>query len=627
MTIKITENDGGHYAGNTVATTYAAEKDLIDRGKAVLLDRVNYKEAPLLTDTNGNKVLSGPPGEGGKFLVSQYNSTLFVTGDSIITGTDPTSTSFWSTSAKGSYLDASAVKQRGVMNIFAESPCRMQFRAAHLLNTGDEVWTSFMPSGHPLAHKLFTVTVTAADMVTLDGIDARAMPVLTSGAAATDTVAAVDRNNALSGIFSWFNFFLKQPWQSIQYRPVPGRTSTQIATNIDADLAGGTYTHGLLLCGRNDAAYDETSLSTIKTKMLERCAILLVALPYPDGNWTTPANDADSAKIASTNRYWQQQQALDSRIRVIDLFGAFSDATKVLLGSDSLLLASDAVHPNANGGVVGGALFARTVPDSPRRSASMVTSESQILNGRMGGAAGTVGSGVTGVVATSWTVGNRSGINVAGGFVYTVKMPGKQRMNSIAYIIGDAITTPTTPGFLFVCKTAGTTAAAEPAGLTAGVLWDFTTGVTDGTAVWTKIPVFSTSTQMRTWQLIEYVASAGTNEHLSFYQVAAIPGALGLVVGNRIWAECNLIVYGQCLYSTLQLSCMDAGSVALVRAHDLGANSVFTRWTQDKLDGACKTPVIRIPSTTTQIEVRLRTAFSVSDRVRAFISDMSVKET
>lgn len=53
MTIKIIEKDGSYYAGNIVATTAAIEQDLINRGKAVLLDRDNY-EANFAVDASDN---------------------------------------------------------------------------------------------------------------------------------------------------------------------------------------------------------------------------------------------------------------------------------------------------------------------------------------------------------------------------------------------------------------------------------------------------------------------------------------------------------------------------------------------------------------------------------------------
>lgn len=44
MTIKITEKDGSYYTGNIVSTTNAIEQDLLNRGKAILLDRNNYDD-------------------------------------------------------------------------------------------------------------------------------------------------------------------------------------------------------------------------------------------------------------------------------------------------------------------------------------------------------------------------------------------------------------------------------------------------------------------------------------------------------------------------------------------------------------------------------------------------------
>lgn len=63
MTIRITEKDGSFYVGNTVATTYAVEQDLVDRGKAVLLDRDNYDAIESDIDGSGSvKWIKGPGG-------------------------------------------------------------------------------------------------------------------------------------------------------------------------------------------------------------------------------------------------------------------------------------------------------------------------------------------------------------------------------------------------------------------------------------------------------------------------------------------------------------------------------------------------------------------------------------
>lgn len=74
MTVKITADYGGHYTGNIVSSTYAAERDLIDRGKAAWIDSDNYDDAEFTIESSGAVTEMLTP--VGSFALNQFERIL-----------------------------------------------------------------------------------------------------------------------------------------------------------------------------------------------------------------------------------------------------------------------------------------------------------------------------------------------------------------------------------------------------------------------------------------------------------------------------------------------------------------------------------------------------------------------
>jgi hypothetical protein len=249
--------------------------------------------------------------------------TLFIASDSIVAqGFRPPSSAYGVTTGRGSYSNV-GTNTRGVTNVYAENPVRFKFRAAHLLTTGDEIYFEGGPSGFALTHARYTVTVTAADELTLDGIDGTSLTEFSSAGAATDGMAYIDMAYADFGPLTWALSDLGYPFARIDGCMRPGATTAKVAAQIAAARAGNTYTHGILWAGRNDAAWDEASTILARDAMLAGCGYVLAVITYPDN---TAGMTADMlAKLKSIGDFWYSQQASNPRIKVFDAFGVVSD--------------------------------------------------------------------------------------------------------------------------------------------------------------------------------------------------------------------------------------------------------------------------------------------------------------
>jgi len=557
-------------------------------------------------------------------VAQPLGATLFIASDSIqAQSLDPPNAGFQCTTIKGSYFSSGSVKTTGVMNLYAENPCRMQFRAAHGLVTGDEVLLDEMPSNHPLASQRFIATVTAADMITIP-VDATGMATVASGAAASDAMAYVDMSWGNYGPLSWMMHEAGYPFGSISYCMRPGATTAQLVGQVAAALSAATvFSHGILHIGRNDSTFDQTSLTSLRDLFLAKCGTIMVVLPYPDRGWTSPANDAAAAKIAAISAFWYSAQAQYPRIRVCDMYAGFSDPTAVNEGGNVNYISSDNVHPQANGAQIGGVQMFRTMFDTntPRRAVARVGNTGALnlmTGGRFAGAAGTVGSGVTGTVATGWTIGGRSSANVAGGYVQVCQTPAVMRRNSTAYLAGDILDPG--DGWWYLVKTAGTTAAALPAGYATAVMFDSTTGVTDGTANVFRIPKFTDSLDAIRHQFLNLQMTVdGGNEFISFFQSVALPGSVP--IGASIRGQFDVSIAGGFVkYHHAKLSCNNVTPAQIACAHGLAPNNVLTvRPSQAMRPRTVQTPAVRVPTATITLEHRLTIGAPI-DGAQVFIS-------
>lgn len=550
--------------------------------------------------------------------------SLLVVSDSIqgmLVDAPRAGTVFGATQAKGSYYDSgTGARTVGVTNVYAESPCRLKFRAAHNLVTGDQVLMYALPSNHPLACRRYTVTVTTTDECTLDGINATAMPTVTSAGASTDAMAFVDMAFSNTSPLPWMLQELETNFEPIDGVMRPGATSAQLAAVIGSQWPAGPYTHGILHCGRNDAAYDEASLTTLRDAMLSRCGSVLVCLTYPDGvtngavypSATGGFNQAALDKIKAISAFWYAQQDTYPQLRVCDLFGVISNPLYALEAAvwTPQLLASDGTHPSAMGAMLMGQKMAADFPPiTPKRQAlARVGSGSANLltAARFTGAAGTLGgsAGITGSCATSWIVNNRSGANVTGGYGMVCRTPAVLRLNGAVVDAGDILDPG--DGWWYIVKTGGTLDTSLPAGYATAALYDFATGVTDGTANVFRIPQFQASRNRVEHQYLDFRLSAdGGNEYGTFYQSIALPGSVA--VGDYVRGQMDVVqLSGMTKAIALRLTASSSVPTQLARAHGPGVNGLTTFMpAYVRKPRTMRTPKLRVPNATATLELRL----------------------
>lgn len=582
------------------------------------------------SDGQATSVGGVQPGPDGN-VDSDPNPTAFLYGDSLtkMLYDSPTST-FNATIDKGTFTNGSLVIVNGIMNVYAENPCRIVFRAAPSLLAGDEIYTAIPQSNCPISKERFIYTPIDATSGTINYDGTNLVPFV-SAAAASDGYAWVDGCFSNYCHMSWaFHDLARQGYKfaSIVDKAIQGRTTRQMADNIVADIAGQRFSHGFYLGSRNDANFDVDSAQRIESAMLAACNYMIVSGPFPDSNWTSPTNDAAAAKIAAANKYWQARQLANPRIRFADLYSALSDSALPLQRTRvEYLQTSDSTHWTADGALVAGPIVAAAaLPTLNRyqRSVSVIGQpDNAMLNGRLAGVAGTVASGVSGSVATSWTVGQKS-TNVTAAYTQPVRLPGRARKNSTAYVVGDTIDIG--DGFLYTCKTAGTSASSQPS-YTAAVLYDWATGVTDGTAVFFRIEKPPANTAWTYWQFIYMVASAGagSRENLSFLQSIAL-SSTGINVGDRVYGACDLMISGVPRGFTMRTTVLNAGSTSrLAASHDLPINTEIANWPAQTFNyRRMESNPVRVPANAANIEWRFTGYFDVNAPLICFIANPGV---
>lgn len=561
--------------------------------------------------------------DGTGASISAFGPTLFVASDSILAQSlNPPNAGFLCTTLKGSYVNSGGTNVQGVMNIYSETPIRLKFRAAHGLVTGDEGMFNSLPSNSYLAYKRKTVAVTAADEVTLDGTTSADAANFTSGSAAGDAMFFVDMCWGNYGILSWALHETGHPFSRVDSCFRPGARSYQLAAAVPRDLTR-TYTHGIIHVGRNDGATDyTTSLATLRDLLLAKCGLITVVLPFPDGNATLETAQG----MARISAFWYAQQATYPNIRVCDLWASFSDPTLSNEASDAFWIGPDNVHPRAAGAVVGGAKLAPSLftPINPiRRALARVGANGSNLltGGRFTAAGGTAGAGVTGTVATGWTLGARSNTNVTA-YGQVCRTPAIKRRHSTTYVAGEILDIG--DGYWYIVKTAGTSAAALPVGYASAVLYDNATGVTDGTAVAFRIPRFldmadESYMDIVRWQYIDMAISSDTsNDFINFYQSLSLPGSVA--VGDYLRGEIVIVIAdGHVKYHTQRVNCINGSAALIACAHGLGPNGLPARSPALSMrPRLIQAPPIRVPSATATLESRFALATGI-EGARVFV--------
>lgn len=444
------------------------------------------------------------------------------------------SASFGATTGRGSYYDASNVKQVGVMQVIPGNPTTLIWRAAHSLATGARTGCDGAPSNFPLVGSRLTHTVIDATTTTIP-VDSTALAVAhTSAAQANDIMFSVDSSYGNAGWPSWMLFRLRNPYRALGSICRNGATTAEVLaayrTNRPTTRKRRAYVH----VARNEAVFDQASHDELAA---------LVLLDYEEVRWIIPfmdatggASAAQQTKNKSIAAWVRGKELTEQRFRGIDFFGAGSDSTLQYEATIATLLhPTDYTHTRANGGRVFGYAAAaaekRDALNPVADSIALASSASNLLTGaRFTGKTGTLGGIAEGDAPTGWQVGGTN--HVAGGVVgiYTqvlstptvpwqpglgvtkgqvIKAPGDDNWYAVKDITGNGKLSNIRPKATYDAAPLNDNSAVAPAaGLT---LSASTTGT--GRTVTADAAVFASTAVGKRIRMLDLSADGTTNGH------------------------------------------------------------------------------------------------------------------
>jgi hypothetical protein len=344
-------------------------------------------------------------------------------GDSIpLQGFGIPSSSFGATTSRGSYYDASGVKQVGVQQVLAENPVRLIWRAAHGLTTGARTGCDGAPTNFPLVGMRLTHEVIDATTTTLPGVDGTTLAVAhTSAAQANDIMFSVDSSYGNAGWLVWLLFRRRNPYRSVGKVCRNGATTAQVLVAYKANRPTRRKRRVYSHVARNETVFDQASHDELADLLLQDYEEVRWSIPFQDATGAGGADAAKLTKIKAIAAWVRTRELADQRFRGIDLFGAFSDSTLAFEASIAAYLhPTDFTHLRANGGRVAGYTIAAAEGGSAlnpvAESIALASSASNLLTGaRFTGKAGTLGGISEGDAPTGWTVAGTN--HVAGAVV------------------------------------------------------------------------------------------------------------------------------------------------------------------------------------------------------------------
>ncbi len=238
------------------------------------------------------------------------------------------------------------------------------------------------------------------------------------------------RNNPISGVdyalmdwgyFTWANLMLGSPFRLLNNGGVSGETSAEILARVDDDVIAYAPDWCFLLASVNDNAGGLTPAETVANQQAAiakmRAAginvVVLAICPYT-------ANADATKNMHRVNRAMAEFCAETPGTIFVDTYAAMVNPTSAT-GALASGMSDDALHPSVKGArAMGTAIYnaispfvknTLLLPSSASESYSVSKEEYQLLtNPLFTGSAGAVsGVGVSGTVATDWTVGLVSG--------------------------------------------------------------------------------------------------------------------------------------------------------------------------------------------------------------------------
>lgn len=560
--------------------------------------------AQISTDGNGKYTLKGGFNEVA-------TNSLCLLGDSITAQLGDVPTSFGADNK--TILTITVVSDRILVTT----------TAAHGYSEGANVRLAGMGSGHILSNRRFNINLNDATSFFLAN---------TFASSYSDPVTASAGSVSLDSAYSNYsfytvaNFLLGHPFYPIYNNAIAGRVSSQVAANLKSECLDLKTRWVAVMVGLNDYSTGIPSATTIENlqyiykQCLNNGSRVIAFTITPQTTMTTGGN----GNLMAVNKWIRDFCETTSGMFLVDAHAIFLDPTSTD-GVARAGLTYDTTHPDSDGAWWIGKAIADVVQshinvESHPIWGNQTLTNNALTNGKCTGTGGTPGTGVTGSVATGWTVGSRSSANVT---ATARKQQGiaKQWVASTAYAVGDVVIPVPETGYYYVCTTAGTSGAAAPAFGTS--TWGT---FADNTVTWTTIPK-TNDTYNTEWQFIDVTASAGTTEYIQFLQTITLPTNASLAVGDVIRAQARLkFIDSNWKNFHLRIRAITGSSATISNAWDFGKQSFrdADKLTDSGFSGHLMTPDWTIPAGTVTMQLIIELGLAAGQRIRALITDCAV---
>lgn len=609
MTIRMLQAWNGYPQQAVTTLTSAEELRLVDLGLASYdLDGPadNLRLAHIVTtDAGSSSVLGG-------FNEIAANS-LCIIGDSISAQMHDVPTSFGANSVSIASIVASGDQ------IIVETT------GAHGYSDGANVRLAGIATAHPLSNRRFDIGIIDSTHFYLKGVKPSDYSSSIAGSAGTATLDAAYSNYSLHAVA---NFLLCHAFAPIYNNAIAGRVSSQVLANLQAECLDLRTRWVSVMVGLNDYATGVPSATTIDnlrsiyTQCLANGSRIIAFTVTPQTTMTTGGN----GNLMAVNKWIRDFCEATPGMLLVDAHGVMLDPSS----ADGVARAGityDSTHPDSDGAWWIGKLLADTVrpyvkPEPRPIWGNQTLTNNALANGKCTGTGGTAGTGVSGTVAASWSVGQRSSANVTA-TVRKQQGMAKQWLASTAYSVGDVVMPVPDTGYHYVCTTAGTSGASAPSFGT--TRWGT---FADNTVTWTTIPQVTNGINTE-WQFIDVTASAGTTEYIQMYQTLTLPTNATLAVGALVRAQARLrFIDSSWKNFHLRLRAINGSAATIGNAWDMGKQSFRDA---DKLidtgfDGLLMTPDWVIPAGTVTMQYIIEIGVASGQRVRAMVTDAAVMQ-
>ena len=417
--------------------------------------------------------------------------------------------------------------------------------------------------------------------------------------------------------YGWVSFWIYLTGYAgpIENYSVAATSTAELAAQVAAAVAYGADTILLHNGGINDGAFSASeSIDNIKAALKIALGSGLRVVIATEASTETFTSSAE--RIETINAFIRSVPSLaPMHVRVAD-FARISSSPSALDGSSYLTVLDDTTYDTAHPNQMAAYLFGKEAVRATgnwvqRGQLNWNNGTNYLTNGRLGGTAGTVTSGLANSNAPDGWISDRHGAATVTFATYVARtlairypFPLTSGGAAVAIPKGLRVRPTTRNGYHYVALTAGNVAYidSEPTG---GTLWGT---VTASSITWLVVPENDSVThpEIGSSVLMDYkTTTAGASDYVRMYQEVAVSG-MASTVGIQ-GAMTVIPTDGYCGDACLRVSFLDSGNAIIGNtwgmAPQIMASSAsspyYTPWSRD--GGLVLTPPMNAPAGTVTV--------------------------